>query len=161
MGEALTSSALKPMHPLERLEFPTRVAKRAQYEAFEFTLTDGDVRVRNGSHADPSDHEYLVTIEDGLPATCECPADDAYEGACKHRVAVAIRRPLLDAVTASERAVAADGGQVGPAEPVAEDTPSTECGGSDPDPNVVECEDCLDDFPCWECVRTGRKSLPE
>lgn len=49
--------------------------------------TDGGV-VRNGSHPDPSDHEYLVTVDDGVPATCECPDDERCDGACKHRVAV-------------------------------------------------------------------------
>ncbi|WP_436932839.1 SWIM zinc finger family protein [Halosimplex halobium] len=102
------------MHPLEQLEFPTRVAKRAQYEAFEFTLSADGVVVRNGSHANPDEHEYLVTVEDRLPTACECPADEQYEGACKHRVAVAIRRPLLDAIAATDepQPVAADGGQV-------------------------------------------------
>ena len=30
-----------------------RVRKRAQYEAFEFELQNGDIHVRNGSYADP------------------------------------------------------------------------------------------------------------
>ncbi|MFB6177036.1 MAG: SWIM zinc finger family protein [Halobaculum sp.] len=147
------------------MAFPTRVAKRAQYEAFEFTLVDGDVRVRNGSHANPSEHEYLVTVEDGLPAACECPADDAYEGACKHRVAVAIRRPLLDAVSANEQPVAADGGRFSSANQAADDrsTPDEDEvePGSDSDADATDCGECLDEFPCWECVRTGRKALPE
>ncbi|WP_415383008.1 SWIM zinc finger family protein [Halosimplex sp. TS25] len=149
------------MHPLEQLEFSTRVAKRAQYEAFEFSLVAGNVSIRNGSHANPSEHEYLVTVEDGLPIECTCPADDHYEGACKHRVAVAIRRPLLDAVTAADgsQSVAADGGHV-PAS--AANTPEAtsaqdEAGAADDE----ECPDCIGEFPCWECVRTGCKELPE
>ncbi|WP_132061009.1 SWIM zinc finger family protein [Halorussus amylolyticus] len=83
---------------LARLETTSRVRKRAQYEAFEFELQDDDVRVRNRSHANPEDHEYIVRIEDDLPTACTCPADVKYSGACKHRVAVAIRQPILDAV---------------------------------------------------------------
>ncbi|QLH79827.1 SWIM zinc finger family protein [Halosimplex rubrum] len=149
------------MHPLERLAFPTRVVKRAQYEAFEFSLVDDGVLVRNESHADPSDHEYLVTVADGLPTACTCPADDHYEGACKHRVAVAIRRPLLAAATAAADAqsVAADGGRVPssvadtPDSPSAQDEPAA--------PTDETCADCIGEFPCWECVRTGRKELPD
>ncbi len=39
--------------PLANLETTSRVRKRAQYEALEFELQNGDVRVRNGSYADP------------------------------------------------------------------------------------------------------------
>jgi len=150
------------MHPLQQLEFPTRVAKRAQYEAFEFTVSSDGVIVRNGSHANPAEHEYLVAVEDGVPATCECPADTSYDGACKHRVAVAIRRPLLDAVGAadSSQLVAADGGRV--------TTPTDEKPSTGPlqDERTTreeeeECSECIGEFPCWECVRTGRKVLPE
>jgi hypothetical protein len=93
----------QPAHPLTRLQTNRRTIKRAQYEAFEFSLMTRGILVRNASHANPADHEYLVTIRDGLPASCECPADEHYEGACKHRVAVAIRRPVLDAAIAAQR----------------------------------------------------------
>lgn len=85
--------------PLSELETTNRILKRAQYEAFAFTVTDDGVVVRNESHADPADHEYRVTVKEGIPVTCECPADEHYEGACKHRVAVAIREPVLQAAT--------------------------------------------------------------
>jgi len=98
------------MHPLNQLVYTDRVAKRAQYEAYEFELVSEGVRVRNCSHADPAAHEYVVTVENGVPTSCDCPADEHYEGACKHRVAVAIRRPIVDA--AAERQVRADGGEV-------------------------------------------------
>ncbi|WP_436932440.1 SWIM zinc finger family protein [Halosimplex halobium] len=151
------------MHPLERLEFSTRVAKRAQYEAFEFSLVDGGIRVRNGSHPDPSDHEYRVRVDEGVPATCECPADEQYEGACKHRVAVAIRRPLLDAVTSDSRSVAADGGRVGASGPHSDGPTDGQPAGDDAvsDATAAHCAECLDEFPCWDCVRTGRKELPD
>lgn len=142
------------MHPLEVLEFPRRVAKRAQYEAFEFTITASGVRVRNCSHADPDNHEYIVTVDDGLPVACDCPADHKYEGACKHRVAVAIRRPVLDAASQHRlQLTVCDGG-------------STTTQRSDPKNQArtsasEACEDCLDEFPCWDCYRAGKKPLPE
>jgi hypothetical protein len=77
-------------HVLSQLTFTKRVAKRAQYEALEFSLTTRGVCVRNTSHANPANHEYLVPVRDGIPIACECPADDRYGGACKHRVGVAI-----------------------------------------------------------------------
>ena len=80
----------------DRFDPTNRVLKRAQYEAFEFLLFDGDILVRNESYADPSNHEYRVTIADGFPTVCECPADATYEGPCKHRVAVGIRPKILD-----------------------------------------------------------------
>ncbi|WP_435159053.1 SWIM zinc finger family protein [Haladaptatus sp. DFWS20] len=93
---------------LSELTFTNRVAKRAQYEALEFSLKTRGVLVRNTSHAKPADHEYLVTVHNGIPIACECPADDRYDGACKHRVGVAIRTPLLQAAT--DHSLVADGG---------------------------------------------------
>jgi hypothetical protein len=136
---------------LERLDPTDRVLKRAQYEAFEFSLLDGDVRVRNESHQNPANHEYRVTVVDGVPASCDCPADAAYDGPCKHRVAVAIRPRILDIIT-KMRAVT-DGGVAPSDEDVADqsdDANTTQC----------DCDELPDDFPCWECVRTGRRDLP-
>lgn len=83
------------VHPLEQFDVPEQVLKRAQYEAFEFELAGTDVLVRNASHACPSDHEYLVAIAAGVPTTCCCPADERFDHPCKHRVAIAIRPPIL------------------------------------------------------------------
>ncbi|WP_114579615.1 SWIM zinc finger family protein [Saliphagus sp. LR7] len=83
-------------HPLDRLDMAERTLQRAQYEAFEFELVEQGVLVRNASHENPSDHEYLVRIDDGLPDSCTCPADEHHQGACKHRVAVAIRKHVFD-----------------------------------------------------------------
>ncbi len=85
-----------PAHSLDRLDMTERTLQRVQYEAFEFELVEQGVLVRNASHENPSDHEHLVTIGDGLPDSCTCPADEHHQGACKHRVAVAIRTPVLD-----------------------------------------------------------------
>ncbi|WP_336361608.1 SWIM zinc finger family protein [Haladaptatus sp. ZSTT2] len=131
-------------HILNRLQYTNRSLKRAQYEAFEFSLTDRGVLVRNGSYADPENHEYLVTVRNGVPTDCECPANARFEGACKHRLAVAIRTPILQAAQKANR-IMADGGAVESLESEAE----------------VECEMCLEEIPCWECYRTGKKELPE
>jgi hypothetical protein len=141
------------MHPLETLSFTDRVAKRAQYEAFEFSIVPEGVRVRNCSHEQPSEHEYIVTIQVGQPVSCECPADDRFDGACKHRVAVAIRKPVIKA--AATKDVVADGGtlQSDPSENLVpeEQEDSEEC----------DCATLPDDFPCWECVRAGKRQLPD
>ncbi len=84
-------------HPLTQLDCTPRLLKRAQYEAFEFSLVDGDIRVRNASHVDPAAHEYRVRIDDEHPVACTCPFDTRAAKACKHRLAVAIRPRLLDA----------------------------------------------------------------
>ncbi|MDG5778321.1 SWIM zinc finger family protein [Haloarculaceae archaeon H-GB2-1] len=144
------------MHPIESLSFPTRVAKRAQYEAFAFTYTpDGRaIRVRNESHADPDEHEYRVDIEDGVPTSCTCPADEQFDGACKHRVAVAIRPRILDSLQRARRAqqsLRADGGCLG-TNSAAATSPSSD--------DADECSACIGAFPCWDCYRTGRRELP-
>lgn len=139
--------------PLDLLDVTTRVVKRAQYEAFEFTVEDRGVRVRNGSHPNPEDHEYLVTVDDGLPSECECPADANYDGACKHRVAVAIRTPVLAA--AINQQVAADGGSATRDDATSAEEEPTD--GQADSPSECDCAELAGDFPCWECVRTGRR----
>ncbi|WP_306061847.1 SWIM zinc finger family protein [Natronococcus wangiae] len=42
-------------------------------------------------------------MEDGLPHSCTCSADEHHQGACKHRVAVAIRTPVLEAARTAQR----------------------------------------------------------
>lgn len=138
------------MHPLEHISFTGRVAKRAQYEAFEFTVAPEGVHVRNCSHEQPAEHEYLVTVRDGVPINCNCPADERFDGACKHRVAVAIRQPVIEA--AANKPVAADGGT---ARVDKESTSETK------KPEDCDCEKLSGEFPCWECVRTGQAPLPD
>ncbi|WP_256302016.1 SWIM zinc finger family protein [Haloarchaeobius salinus] len=128
--------------------------RRAEYEAFEFALIPEGVLVTNCSHADPSEHRYLVRVVDGLPASCSCPADERFDGACKHRVAVAIRGPVLGA--AQRNAVATDGGLV----PV--EDPDSEPGDGDD----CDCSELPDSVPCWPCFRDGEQgfeneSLPD
>lgn len=165
------------MHPLTYLEFTTRVTKRAQYEAFEFSLhvEAGGVLVRNESYADPEHHEYLVTVTDGLPTGCECPANERYEGACKHRVAVGIRPAICSTLARCDRdvpePVIADGGpQTTTSKPSQESERATEtekgremereANTDEPDDDCA-CADLTAGFPCWECYRTGRREFSE
>lgn len=101
MEEQLVEDAVREevwirAHPLERLELAPRMLHRAQYEEFAFRLIGGDVLVRNGSYADPASHKYRVTINDGLPVRCTCPADAWFDVACKHREAPTIRRRVQE-----------------------------------------------------------------
>jgi len=136
---------------LEVLDADEQVQKRAQWEAFEFTvLGDGGVEVVNGSHADADDHTYTVHVVGDIPSDCTCPAWEFQPGACKHMVAVAIRDPVLDAATDAPTA-RTDGGT---AVDVATET-DTDTDGDRPD----DC-DCGDwnhglDLPCWPCYRDG------
>ena len=92
---------------LDRLDCSTntRVLWRAQDQSFAFSLVANAtidappvrLRVRNESYADPAAHAYRVTVREGRPVACTCPADAAYEDACKHRVAIAIRPAILHA----------------------------------------------------------------
>ena len=154
---------------LRQLAPTTRVLKRAQYEAFEFSIRTDGIHIRNTSYADPENHEYLVTLSEEIPATCTCPADARFEGACKHRVAVAIRGPVLAAARdMTEKQIAADGGERGAVTsrkssiggtPHSED--DTPAGSGDVEPSE-DCEcDGLDGFPCWACVDAGRRTVPE
>jgi hypothetical protein len=141
-------------HPLERLDFSNRVRKRAEYEAFEFSLVPDGILVRNESYVDPENHEYVVTVRDGLPVACTCPADARFEGACKHRVAVAMRRPIL--TLAMQAQAVADGGRTtlrSMDTPTPRDERLADADAIDSD----SCEACaeLDALPCWECFRTS------
>ena len=87
-------------------EYGDRVAKRAQWESFEFSLGGpGHIKIRNCSHADPSDHTYIVAIEDREAVECTCPADEYNAGPCKHRVAVESDDALLSAGSAEPEAI--------------------------------------------------------
>lgn len=156
MGEGRQDLSYRVMssNPLEQLEVTTRTIKRAQYEAFEFSLTAAGIRVRNTSHANPDEHEYLVEVDDKIPTSCTCPADETYAGACKHRIAVAIRRPVLEATT--QKRVAPDGGSVQLKLSDQTDTESDET-----EPANCDCSALPDEFPCWDCYRNGRRELPE
>ncbi|WP_338035724.1 SWIM zinc finger family protein [Haloferax volcanii] len=116
------------------------------YRRAAFELLDGDVRVRNESYADPTAHEYRVRIRDGVPDSCSCPADASGDDPCKHRVAVAIRPPILE--LAVQMRVVADGG-------------STSRGDDDTTDLPCECEQLSEALPCWNCIVAGRRKLSE
>ena len=159
---------------LDQLDVSTRALKRAQYEAFDFRLTDGGVTVRNGSHANPDEHVYDVTVTDGVPTACTCPADDHHDAACKHRLAVAIREPVLDAATVhtgdddeQEDPDRDDDSSGAPPVPVADGAGVADPPSDDGDPADLErpddcaCPDGSDVFPCWPCVRDDYRALPD
>lgn len=163
-------------NPLTRLPIHGPSLRRAQTEPFEFRLVPEGVLVRNLKYANPAEHEYLVTVEAGVPICCTCPADLHYDGACKHRLAVAIRKPVLDAAVAA--LLSADGGVAGrprrdenddAVEDTEEEADESGAGGAeanvdadvDERPPDCSCPDDPEGFPCWPCVRDGRKKLPE
>lgn len=138
---------LHPADVLDVLDADEQVEKRAQWEAFEFTvLGNGDVEVVNDSHENADDHTYRVHVESGIPSDCTCPADTYQEGACKHRVAVAIREPVLEAATEDQPA-RADGG-VTPDSLVTDDR-------DDDRPEDCDCGPHFEGLACWPCYRDG------
>ncbi|MFC4826036.1 SWIM zinc finger family protein [Halorussus aquaticus] len=121
----------------------------------EFALAPDGVQVRNDSYANPDEHEYLVEVEDELPISCTCPADETYSGACKHRVAVAIRRPILEVAT--QQQLIADGG-ISERQATKRRSEREEESPDNPD---CDCADLSGDFPCWDCYYNGRRDLPD
>ena len=137
-------SALSPSQVLNLLDADTTTEKRASWEGFEFTiLEDGKVEVVNSSHKNPAEHTYTVHVQGRIPTDCTCPAFEYQEGACKHMVAVAIREPVLDAVTVKP-SMQADGGLIETEEPDQFEERPEDC-------------DCIEiaDLPCWPCCRDG------
>lgn len=138
---------------LSALQFNASTAKRAQYEALDFELeTPGLVIVCNESHANANEHSYHVNVENGVPVACECPADMYHEGACKHRVTVAIREPVLEAASEyesdQESDVATDGGTT--------IEHSTACEQqAESRPADWNCLPMFEKLPCWPCYQEG------
>ncbi|MFH5800399.1 SWIM zinc finger family protein [Haladaptatus sp. CMAA 1911] len=94
------------------------------------------VEVTNESHENPAEHQYVVTLDDVTEElmACTCPHHVHRNAFCKHMAAVetATKDRTLDAFP------------------------------SEDDESELEDCDCegLGDFPCWPCVRTGHKELP-
>jgi len=127
------------------LNFGAKTAKRVAWESWEFTVVGPyEVEVTNASYGFlKDDHSYRVLVaevERGiLPAECKCPADhygDEYD--CKHKVALG----AVGGPTVLQAAVDFDPSP----------TPVRADGG---------CECNADEFPCFECYRSGRRELPE
>ncbi|MCO8256786.1 SWIM zinc finger domain-containing protein, partial [Haladaptatus sp. AB618] len=120
------------------LEADETAQKRAQWEQFSFDVdAPGLIEVTNESHENPEDHQYTVSIDDVTEElmACTCPHHVHRNAFCKHMAAV-------------ENAT--DDGTI-------EAFPSED--DNDAEPDNCDCEG-LGDFPCWPCVRTGRKQLP-
>ncbi|WP_227379997.1 SWIM zinc finger family protein [Haladaptatus halobius] len=99
------------------------------------------VDVTNESHDNPTDHQYVVTLDDvtSEAMACTCPHHVHRDAFCKHMAAVETARDD-DTLTAF---------------------PSENDETDNDDAAPVECDcDGLGIFPCWPCVRAGRKELP-
>ncbi|WP_458210960.1 SWIM zinc finger family protein [Haladaptatus sp. NG-SE-30] len=119
------------------LEADETAQKRAQWEQFSFDVdAPGLIDVTNESHENPAAHQYTVSIDDVTEElmACTCPHHVHRNAFCKHMAAVenATDDGTLDAF------------------------PS---GNDDAEHEDCDC-DGLGGFPCWPCVRTGRKELP-
>jgi hypothetical protein len=107
-----------------------KTLKRARWEHLRLAACPGarHVNVTNYSYgvqaARSGEHTYTVSIgPDGLPTECTCPADEYQPGPCKHAVACAADREVLDeamhggsepstdANANANQAVATDGGE--------------------------------------------------
>ncbi|KOX94161.1 hypothetical protein AMS69_05545 [Haloarcula rubripromontorii] len=99
----------------------------------------------NSSHDKPSEHTYTVHVEGGIPSDCSCPAFEYREGSCKHQVAVVIREPVLEAVSAKPT-LKADGGVA---------VEASESDHSDERPDDCDCSPLFEELPCWPCYRDG------
>ena len=80
-----------------------KTLKRARWEHLRLAACSGarHVNVTNYSYgvqaARSGEHTYTVSIgPDGLPTDCTCPADEYQPGPCKHSVACAADREVLD-----------------------------------------------------------------
>lgn len=138
---------------LSELEYSEKTEERAQTEGMEFDVPmPGVVVVTNVSH----DSAHSVNVTDGAPESCSCKADQFGSGACKHRVACAIRSPVLAAASRGsgvEKAVATDGGQL-LLQPEAEEENADAVAGC-PHGNGEFCEGADADVErpelCWSC----------
>jgi len=161
------------------LTFGAKTSKRVSWGSWEFAVESPHlVRVTNASYgAEKADHSYLVGVEDRdgvlVPAECECPADkynEKYD--CKHKVALAtVGGPVVLEASVNyptptgnpERSNAsrlsdklrADGGAT--TEGVGGESKPLDAGERD----ECDCAELSDDFPCWPCVRDGKRELPE
>ena len=97
----------EPTRPAHRNELAAiadeKTLKRARWEHLRLAACPGahHVNVTNYSYgveaAKGGEHTYTVAIgPDGLPTECTCPADEYQPGPCKHAVACAADREVLD-----------------------------------------------------------------
>ena len=148
----------EPTRPAHRNELAAaadeKTLKRARWEHLRLTACPGARRVNitNYSHgvkaAQTGEHTYTVAIgPDGLPTECTCPADEYQPGPCKHAVACAADREVLDEAmhggsepstdANANQAVATDGG-----DPVDQPETCEQCGREGVESYV--CDECAD-----------------
>jgi hypothetical protein len=124
------------------LEADETAQKRAQWEQFSFHVeASGMVEVTNESYDTPADHQYVVTLDDVT--------EDAMACTCPHHVhRSAFCKQMAGVETATD-----DGTLTA--------FPSDDDATDEDDAAPEECDcDRLNGFPCWPCVRAGRKELP-
>jgi hypothetical protein len=150
------------LDPIDALEFDDKTGKRATHEAFNFTPGEGVVEVANESHADADEHTYTVHLRRGVPSSCSCPADEYHEGACKHRVGVALAQPVIDAATVAPDEPAPRAMTDGGSEVIEAGDDGVILGDdSDGRPEDCSCVDWSTDLglPCWPCYRDGFETV--
>jgi len=139
-------SALPSSEVLDILDATSTIEKRASWEGFEFTILEGGkVEVVNKSYDASEGHTYTVHVEGGIPFSCTCPAFEYQDGPCKHMVSVAIREPVLEAVSA-EPTLKTDGGVT---------VEEGESKHSNERPDDCDCTPLMEELPCWPCYRDG------
>ena len=146
----------EPTRPAHRNELAAaadeQTLKRARWEHLRLAACPGTGRVNvcnlsYGVH-EKADHTYTVTVERGEPTDCTCPAATYQSGPCKHVVAVAADREVLDEA------------MHGDSEPSTDDDANQAVvtdGGRDPDPET--CEQCgregVEHYVCAECAEAA------
>ena len=150
-----TNNTTEEKTAVDYLNFGAKTAKRVDWEAFEFTVTAPErVKVTNASYGYlKDDHAYTVGVDeqDGviIPKSCECPADQYSEDYdCKHKVALAVVGGPAVLSTAMMCGAASSPSEQSDETP----TESLRADGG------CECDQF--GFPCWECVRIGRREIP-
>ncbi|WP_323675262.1 SWIM zinc finger family protein [Halorubellus sp. PRR65] len=151
---------------VEHLTFTALTRKRAEWEAWEFTVVGPyQVKVTNASYGYLSEeHAYVVGVEERegvvVPAECACPADVHGDKACKHRVAAAtVAGPTVLNAAVDFENPAPDPDALASATTAADLL--TLRGGVPDDAQSEECPECagLSSMPCWACVRDGKRSV--
>jgi len=152
---------------VDQLSLGAKTSKRVTWEAWSFRIVGPhQVEVCNESHGYlKDDHTYTVGVEVrgglALPAECDCPADKYREDdACKHKVALA----TVGGPTVLDKAVEFETRTTdAPTEPETMSDKLKAYGGTlnQREGNECDCASLSDDFPCWPCVRDGKRKLPE
>ena len=141
-----------------------KTLKRARWEHLRLAACPGarHVNVTNYSYgvqaARSGEHTYTVSIgRDGLPTGCTCPADEYQPGPCKHAVACAADREVLDEAMhgGSDPSTDAD---TNANQPVATDGGAREPNMTCENPDCGRRYNYVDEGPaCPECGAWGKQ----